>query len=221
MLTLLEEIVLLTINPRTGCLGGDNDYGVRYALAGAVLFDLALAQRIDTDIDTVTVISSVPTGNPIQDELLASLAKGTGSHKVRDCVEQIFFQRKNLEGDALGLLVKKGIIRKEESKFLWVIDVQKLRVVDGAPHQGITARLAQAVLEDEIPEVRDIMLVSLANACGLLSVVLAPGQIELRAEWIKTLSRIETISRNVSSSIAALVEDIARSSTGFGLASSI
>jgi golgi phosphoprotein 3 len=221
LLTLLEEIVLLTIDPRTGCLGGDNEYGVRYALAGAVLFDLALAQRIDTDVDSVTVISDAPTGNPIQDELLAALVKGAASHKVRDCVEQIFFQRKDLEGDALAQLVQKGIIRKEASKFLWVIDVERLRVLDGASRQNITARLAQAILEDDIPDVRDIMLVSLANACGLLSVVLAPAQIERRAEWIETLSRIETISRNVSSSIGTLLEDIARGSAGFGIARSI
>ena len=221
MLTLLEEIVLLTINPRTGSLEGGNEFGVRYALAGAVLFDLALAQRIDTDVDTVTVINDTPTGNPMQDELLAALSKGGASHKVRDCVEQIFFQRKDLEGEALALLVNKGIIRKEASKFLWVIDVERLRVIDGAPHQNIRARLAKAVLEDEIPDVRDIMLVSLASACGLLSVVLAPAQIEMRAEWIETISKIETISRNVSSSIAGLLEDLARGSAGFGMAHSI
>jgi len=218
VLTLLEEVVLLTINPRTGCLEGGSEYGVRYALAGAVLFDLALAERIDTDVDTVTVINSTPTGNPIQDELLAALSKGAVPYKVRDCVEQIFFQRNDFEGEALSLLVKRGIIRKEASKFLWVIDVERLRVIDGAHHQQITSRLAQAVLEDDIPEVRDIMLVSLANACGLLSVVLAPAQIELRAEWIETLSKIETISRNVSSSIASLLEDLARGSAGLGIA---
>jgi hypothetical protein len=99
-----------------------------------------------------------------------------------------------------------------------VIDVERLRVMDGAHHQNIKTRLAKTVLEDEIPEVRDIMLVSLANACGLLSVVLAPAQIELRASWIETLSKIETISRNVSYAIARLLEDIARGSAGFGMA---
>jgi Golgi phosphoprotein 3 len=221
LLTLLEEIVLLTINPRTGCLEGGNNFGARYALAGAVLFDLALAHRIDTDVDTVFVINDTPTGNLIQDDLLAALAKGAASCKVRDCVEQIFFQRQDLEGEALALLIEKGILRKEASKFLWVIDLERLRVLDDAHHQYITARLAQAVLGDEIPDVRDIMLVSIANACGLLSVVLAPGQIEKRAEWIETLSKIETISRNVSTSIAALMQDLARGTAGFGIARSV
>ena len=221
MLTLLEEIVLLTIDPRTGSLGGGDEYSVRYALAGAILFDLALAQRIDTDVDTVTVISDVPTGNPIQDELLAALAKGAASHKVADCLGQIFYQGRDLEGEALALLVKKDIIKQEASKLLWVIDLKRLRVIDGAPRQVVTARLAQAILGDDIPDVRDIMLVSLANACGLLGVVLAPAQIERRADWIQTLSKIETISRNVGASISAFLEDRTRGAAWFGIAHSI
>ena len=61
-----------------------------------------------------------------------------------------------------------------------VIDLERLRVLDDAQHQYITARLAQSVLGDEISEVGDIMLVSIAKACGLLSVVLEPAQIEKR-----------------------------------------
>lgn len=221
MLTLFEEVVLLTIDPRTGSLSGGNEFSVRYALAGAMLFDLALAQRIDTDIDTVTVINDAPTGEPIQDELLASLGKTGTSRKVADCLGQIFYHGRDLEGEALAQLVKKGIIKQEATKLLWVIDLTRLRMVDGAPRQLVAVRLARAVLDDEIPEVRDIMLVSLANACGLLSVVLAPAQIEKRAEWIQTLSKIETISRNVGASIATFLDDRARGAAWFGVAHSI
>ncbi|HET6145669.1 MAG TPA: GPP34 family phosphoprotein [Candidatus Acidoferrales bacterium] len=129
-----------------------------------------------------------------------------------------FLSAQESRSAALAILIEKGILKKEAAKVLWVIDVERLRVMDGAHHQNIKTRLAKTVLEDEIPEVRDIMLVSLANACGLLSVVLAPAQIELRASWIETLSKIETISRNVSYAIARLLEDIARGSAGFGMA---
>src|SRR4029079_9044435 len=56
MLTLLEEVVLLTVDPATGRLRGDRQFSVPYALAGAVLFDLALANRIDTDVDAISVV---------------------------------------------------------------------------------------------------------------------------------------------------------------------
>jgi hypothetical protein len=209
MLTLLEEIVLLTIDPRSGRLRGGGEFSVRYALAGAVLFDLALAKRIDTDVDAISVVDSTPTGHPIQDGLLAELVARGGPRSVRGCVEQIFLQRPDLEGAALAELKDKGIIRHETSKLLWVIDRHRFPLVDGAQRQHVTARLAQVVLNDDIPDVRDIMLVSLVHACGLLNVVLADAQIEARAEWIETLSNIETIARTVSRAIADLMADLA------------
>lgn len=215
MLTLLEEVVLLTIDPKSGRLRGGSHYSVRYALAGAVLFDLALAGRIDTDTATIAVTSKVPTGDPIQDRLLAYLANHDGPCAVRDCVEHVFREREDLEGEALARLVERGIIRHETIKRLWVIDRNRFPLVDGAPQQLVSARLAKAVLGDEIPDIRDIMLVSLASACGLLGVVLATGQIDARADWIRTLSTIETISRNVGAAITALIEDLARSAGHF------
>lgn len=209
MLTLLEEVVLLTIDPRTGRLRGGREFSVQYALAGALLFDLALADRIDTDTDTITVVDATPTGHPLQDALLADLASGASPLNVRECLERVFREWKNLEPDTLAQLEARGIIRHETEKLLWVIDRHRFPLVDGAPRQVVTVRLAQAILGDEIPEVRDIMLVSLANACGLLGLVLAPEQLEARTQWIQTISNIETIARNVGSAITALMENIA------------
>jgi hypothetical protein len=187
---------------------------VPYALAGAVLFDLAIAGRIDTDATSIRVTSHAPTGNAIQDRVLAELSKQPGPRSVRDFVEEVFRQRTDLEGEALRQLTERGIIRHEKTKLLWVIDRERFPLVEGKPQQLVTARLAQAILGDEIPDMRDIMLVSLAHACGLLGVVLAPAQLEARADWIEKLSRIETISRSVGEAITTLMRDLARGTMG-------
>lgn len=88
------------INLQTGRLGGGNEISVRYALSGALLFDAALFLHIDTDADSVLVINNLPTGNLIQDELLAALSKGVALPRIRDCMEQIFRQGRDLEGEA-------------------------------------------------------------------------------------------------------------------------
>jgi hypothetical protein len=147
--------------------------------------------------------------------VLADLAGQSGARSVSDTVEQLFDQRADLEDEALGLMTARGIIRNETTRLLWVIDRERFPLVDGKPQQSVTVRLAQAVLGDDIPDVRDIMLVSLAHASGLLDVVLAPAQIESRAEWIESLSKIETISRNVSAAITELRKNIQRG-MGYG-----
>ncbi|HUR32941.1 MAG TPA: GPP34 family phosphoprotein [Vicinamibacterales bacterium] len=214
MLTLLEEVVLLTIDPATGRLRGDRQSSVPYGLVGALLFDLALAGRIDTDVDSISVLNDTPTGNHIQDELLADLSGDGAPVSVRGCVEQTFRLRSDLEARALAQLVERGIIRHETSRRLWVIDVHRFPLVDGKPQQFVKDRLAHAILSDDIPPARDIMLVSLANACGLLTGVVTDEQRANRAQRIQALSNLETIARNVSHAVAGLYGDLARGVSG-------
>lgn len=214
MLTLVEEVALLTVDPKSGALRGDQVCSVPYALAGAVLFDLALAGRIDTDTEAITVLSSAPTGHSIQDELLADLAAQPGPIDVRRWVEQIFVSRKDLEERALAQLIDRGLITLETTRRLWVIEVHRFPLVDGRPQQLVQDRLRDAILGDAIPPTRDIMLVSLASACGLLGSVLTPEQVSARTDRIEALSTLETIARNVSRAIATLYADMARGLTG-------
>ena len=48
MLTMLEEVVLLAVDEKGGCLRSAREFSTAYALVGAVFFDLALARKIDT-----------------------------------------------------------------------------------------------------------------------------------------------------------------------------
>jgi len=77
-------------------------------------------------------------------------------------------------------------------------------MVDNQPQQHVKLRLAQAILTDTIPDTRDIMLVSIAEPCGLLEYVLSSTQIDSRRERIQLLCTLETISRKVADAIAGL-----------------
>ena len=74
MLSMLEEIVLLAVNEKTGELRSTREFGTAYALVGAVFFDLALARKIDTSEEEIQVIDTAPTGNPALDRVLEKMA---------------------------------------------------------------------------------------------------------------------------------------------------
>ena len=57
MLTLPEELLLLAHDEKSGTFIELPDLVLNVALAGAVLMDLALRDRIDMDIKTATVVS--------------------------------------------------------------------------------------------------------------------------------------------------------------------
>ena len=50
-----------------------------YALAGSVLMDLALENRIDTDLEKLVVVDPTPTGESLLDRTLADITAGTSA----------------------------------------------------------------------------------------------------------------------------------------------
>ena len=208
MLTMLEEVVLLAVDEKTGRVQTSQGYGTGYALAGAVFFDLALAKKIDTDTEGVVVLDKTPTGVAILDKAMEAMAKVPEKKTVRSWIEELKALDLEFEDAALQGLVEQGILKHEHSKRLWVIDVERFPVVDNEPVRHVKLRLAQAILGDAIPPTRDIMLVSIAEACGLLSLVLQPHELELRRERIEVLCGLETISRIVKTAIDDLYQHI-------------
>ena len=204
MLTMLEEVVLLAVDETTGGLRSTREFGTAYALVGAVFFDLALARKIDTDTEDIRIVDQTLTGQATLDLVLAAMAGKPQLTTVRAWIEEIFLRRDDLEGYALGSLIQQGILRHEKSKLLWIIDVEHFPMVNNQPQQHVKLRLAEAILTDAIPDTRVIMLVSIAEPCGLLGYVLSDTQLDSRRERIQMLCTLETISRDVTAAIAGL-----------------
>jgi golgi phosphoprotein 3 len=204
MLTMLEEVVLLAVDETTGSLQSTSEYGTAYALVGAVFFDLALAGKIDTDLENIQIIDRTPTGNATLDRVLHFMISHPELTTVRQWIEELFRSRQDLEGDALRSLIARGILHHEKSKRFWIIDVDRFPIVNDKPQLDVKTRLANVILTDEIPDVRDIMLVSLAEACGMLGFVFREEQLTARKKRIQLLCGLETISRKVTAAITDL-----------------
>lgn len=200
----MQEVVLLTVDERTGRLRSTREFATTYALVGAVFFDLALARKIDTDTDSVQIIDTTPTGDALLDRVLGHMGKRSDLKTVKEWIEEIYRREDDLEGEVLRSLIARGVLRHEKSKRLWVIDVERFPMVDNKPQQHTKVRLARAILSDEIPPARHIMLVSIAEACGLLSYVLTDDERAARRNRIQMLCKLETISRKVTDAIHAL-----------------
>jgi hypothetical protein len=213
MLSMLEEVVLLAVDEKNGGLRSTREFATAYALVGAVFFDLALARRIDTDTESIQIVDATPTGNATLDRVLSDMAKRTDLKTVKEWIEEIFHRKDDLEGEALQSLIAQGILRHEKSKLLWIIDVERFPLVNNKPQQHVKLRLAQAILSDDIPGTRDIMLVSIAEPCGLLHYVLSESELAARRARIQMICNMETISRKVSDAIVSLEASLRQAMT--------
>ena len=112
MLRITEEILLLIIDSEKGGIQSSlTDHSRDVVIAGAVLTDLALEGRIDTDLQQLIPIDPTPLGDNLLDPTLADIFRETEQARHR-----ILGSRAPLHGAtkvrhrALGRLVMHGIL---------------------------------------------------------------------------------------------------------------
>ena len=120
MLTFPEELMLLLLDDTDGDFLPVAEGAIRYALSGAVLMDLALANRIDTDLDSLTLIDPTPMDDELLDPTLAVIAASSERSTPRYWVETIANDAVSIREAALARLVRRGILERQDERFLWV-----------------------------------------------------------------------------------------------------
>ncbi len=203
MLTFAEELLLLSHDEKSGTFNRLPDLLLNTALAGAVLMDLALMNRIDNDLKTLVIHDRAPTGEKLLDDALAALSPETAPTTV----QALDVLRKNgstIERAALARLVERGILREEGGRILWVFETRRYPLIDGKELLEVKRRIAALLLSDEIPESRDVVIIALAQACGLLTRVFSEAEVARAKPRIEQIAKLDLIGQEVRSSMQEL-----------------
>ncbi|WP_207537208.1 GOLPH3/VPS74 family protein [Sabulicella rubraurantiaca] len=200
-LSLPEEVLLLTLDEEGRPLGRQG-VAAGLALAGAVLMELALAGRVDTDREALLLVSAEPTGDAAMDFALSRLPDSRDS---RSALMLLAREEEALRGAAMAGLEAKGLLRRAEGRVLLLFRSRRWVPAGDRPEAGeVLARLRRALEGDHVPEPREALLVSLARAAGLLPVLLPPELLAARQERLDLLGRIEALGRSLGAAVAAL-----------------
>ena len=76
MLRFVEEILLLLLRDEDGKFYHVSRFAMDRAIGGAILMDLAMENRIDTDLEDLMLLDATPTGDSLLDPTLAMIAAG-------------------------------------------------------------------------------------------------------------------------------------------------
>ena len=200
MLRFAEEIILLLLRDEDGRFIQIPTWSMDYAIAGAVLMDLAMENRIDTDLENLLLIDSSPVGDDILDPVLAEVSEG-GNNDTRYWVEQVSRRGAEIRERALDRLVEKGILEKEDDRFLWVFRSRRYPTLDGNAEREVKLRILNVLFSDEIPDPRDQMIICLADACGIFPRILSRQEHANAADRIAQVSRLDLIGQTMSQAI--------------------
>ena len=201
MLNFAEEIMLLLLDDRNGRFLPIPEWSMPYALSGAVLMDLALADRIDTDLEALVLVDKKPTGDPMLDPTLERIAAARDVHDARYWIENTASHADEIREGALARLVGNGVLNCEEDRFLWVLRSRRYPTVDGRAEREVRLRIMGVLLSDEIPGPRDIVIICLCDACGIFSELLSPRELARAGSRIDQVRKMDLIGQAAARSI--------------------
>ena len=203
-LTFVEEIALLALDDHTGAMLPMPPMALSYALAGAIICDLAVLGRIDTDPQQLVVLNPTPTGDPLLDRALATIVATAQPLPVSRWLAVFSEDERVMETAALDRLVARGILKRTEKKILWVFGVRRYPTIDNQERTEVRTRLSALILGEELPDPRDAILISLLTACHLADKIFNGPQFNARSERLATLAKMDLVGREVAAGIDAI-----------------
>ena len=223
MLRFAEEITLTREGQRfaqlvallndDGTLVHVPSWSLNYALAGGVLMDLALENRIDTDLEKLVLIDSTPIGDSLLDPTLADINE-VGERDARFWVERTASRAQEIREESLSRLISLGILEARDDRFLWVFRSRRYPAIEGTTVREVKLRIMEVLFSDEIPDPRDVVIICLADACGIFRRLLSRAELSRASERIEQVSRLDLIGQAMSQAIQDIQLTIATSVRG-------
>jgi Golgi phosphoprotein 3 len=197
-LTLAEELVLLVLDDESGHLVHLPASSLELALAAALVMELALEGRVDTDPAKLFVLSSDPTGNAILDDALAQIVAAEQVHPTAVWLSRLTQVGAGLSDRVINSLVTRGVLRMVEKRLLWVFKVRAYPPTSGIEEREVKSRVMALLNSDDIPETHDALLIGLLSATGILEQFLGESEHERLRARINQIAKLEEISRELA-----------------------
>ena len=203
-LTLPQELILMLLNEETGYFRQIAGWDLNCAVVGAVLAELSLQSRIDTDMESLFLIDETETGNPVLDPVLKEIASEPTRYNAQYWIERLASRADSIIDLILGRLVDLEILDYHEGDY-WTLSGKVWQSEMFGDAQGKTsvqfvkARIANVIFNNEIPDPRDIIIISLLNTCDVIRFIFQLE--EENEERIEQICRMDLIARAISEAV--------------------
>jgi MFS transporter, MHS family, proline/betaine transporter len=187
--SLIEELLLLTLEDRGGEFDRVPEAFLVCGIAGGALIDLSLRNQLDSDLSGVWAIDNTPTGDRVLDGVLAEIAGESARLDPRAWIVRLSGKAMAMREAAIRQLCDRGILRKEGPRYLWT--------AASAAHQT-KRRIFDLLFSDDIPSPEDVALIAMADACFVFERILAPRELAKVQYRIQQLCRLDLIGAQIA-----------------------
>lgn len=203
---LAEELALVLLNEESGYFEPVGAWSLSCVIAGSVLADLSLEFRIDTDAESLTLLDATKTGDALLDPVLEEIVSAPPpAHNAQYWIEKTAPRSDQAMDIILDRLVEKGILDHDPGGF-WSLSRQVTRAGtypadDGSTRMEVTKRVLRTILDEEIPDPRDVILISLIAACNAFPLLLTEEEYEQAKERIDLLCRMDLVGQAIGAAV--------------------
>ena len=167
-LSIAEGFYLIALDDEEGRILAAAEKTVVPGVISACILELYLLKKIKLEGGNISVIDTIGTGNGILDNVLKKLQTGPG---LIDQIKTLSSKFKDIQEDLNALLVQRGILKKEETKLLWIPLSDRMDNANYAFEQEIRNNLKAIVFKSAKPSPAFTILYSLIDDCNILSEV--------------------------------------------------
>ena len=165
--------------------------------------DLALENRVDTDVHQLMLVDSTPVGDDLLDPILSEIAEETRTHHpIAYWIERVAAQGEGIRRKALARLVERGILESDDPGLVFfsheVSRSRRYPTTDSTTTDEVQIRIMRLLFSDEIPDPRDIVIVSLAASCDLFGSILSRDELAKVGDRIDLIARMDFIGKSVA-----------------------
>ena len=203
-LTLTQELILMLLNEETGYFHQVPGWDLNCAVVGAVLAELSLRSRIDTDEESLFLIDEAATGNPALDPILKEIASEPVQRNTQYWIERLAPRADSIIDSVLNRLVDLKVLEHHDGEFwtlartAWPTDMSSYSIEDTAG-EFIRLRIMRYIFTDAIPDPRDTIIICLVNTCDVFRFIF---QLDDEAEErIKSICQMDLIGRSIAAAI--------------------
>ena len=194
----------MLLNEETGYFHQVPGWDLNCAVVGAVLAELSLRSRIDTDMKSLFLLDQTETGNPTLDPILREIASEPKHQNTQYWIEHLASRAEAIIDSVLDRLTELKILEHHDGEFWtlartdWQMEVYS-NGESGTANQFIRTRISRAIFMNEIPDPRDVIVISLINTCDVFRFMF---QLDDEAEKrIEAICQMDLIGRSIADAV--------------------
>ena len=205
MLTLPEELFLLSINEEEGVIQSSVAQTLRYGIVAAMLVELTLQGNLGMEKGHLVVLEDSLTGDDLLDEALKQVIQSSRPRKPYHWVNLLSQDIHQLKSRLAAALESMGILHPEGKRLLWIIPYDVYPQQDASAKYWIKQRLRNTILTDLAADPRSVSLLSLLMAAKMLDLVFTKDERKAARHKIKQLLKDEAIGHAMAGTIEQFI----------------